>query len=58
MTHLFDRNSPNLDGDAVFGVRPSLVVDFVPQPPGTARDGRVMDRDYATLDYDFVLSPP
>ena len=57
VTHLFDRTSPNLDGDAVFGVRPSLVVDFVPQPAGTARDGRVMDRDYATLDYDFVMSP-
>ena len=57
VTHLFDRTSPNLDGDAVFGVRPSLVVDFVPQPAGTAADGRVMDRDYATLDYDFVMSP-
>ena len=58
VTHLFDRTSANLDGDAVFGVRPSLIVDFAPQPAGTARDGRVMDREYSTLDYDFVLSPP
>ncbi len=29
-THFFDRTSPNLAGDNVFGVKPSLVVDFVP----------------------------
>jgi len=56
VTHIFDRQSKNLDSDAVFGVRPTLIADFVDQSPGTAADGRVMDRDYATLDYDFVLS--
>ena len=30
ITHIFDRNSKNLDSDAVFGVRPSLIADFKP----------------------------
>lgn len=41
ITHLFDSESQYLDGDAVFGVRPSLIVDM--------RDG--------TCEYDFVLGP-
>jgi catechol 1,2-dioxygenase len=28
ITHVFDRESPYLDSDAVFGVRDSLVVDM------------------------------
>jgi hydroxyquinol 1,2-dioxygenase len=27
VTHIFDRNSKNLNDDAVFGVRPSLIAD-------------------------------
>jgi len=34
-THLFDSKSKYLDSDAVFGVRDSLIVDFVEQPDGT-----------------------
>ena len=56
ITHIFDRTSKNLNSDAVFGVRPSLIADFVPQGPGTAPDGKVMDKNYFTLDYDFVLT--
>jgi catechol 1,2-dioxygenase len=41
ITHLFDSASDHLDSDAVFGVRPSLVVDMA---GGTCR-------------YDFVLQP-
>jgi len=55
ITHIFDRSSGNLDGDAVFGVRPSLIADFIPQSLGKAPDGKVMDRDFYTLDYDFVM---
>ena len=57
VTHIFDRTSRNLDSDAVFGVRPSLVADFVPHAPGQAPDGTVMARDFCTLDYDFVMVP-
>ena len=31
-THIFDRESPYLDSDAVFAVKPSLLRDFVPRP--------------------------
>lgn len=56
-THLFVANSPYLDSDAVFGVRPSLIVEYKPQPAGTAPDGRVMSKPYWRADYDFCLEP-
>ena len=56
VTHIFDRTSKNLDGDAVFGVRPSLIADFKLQAPGQAPDGQVMARDFYTLDYNFVMT--
>jgi hydroxyquinol 1,2-dioxygenase len=56
-THLFVANSPYLDSDAVFGVRPSLIVDFQPHEPGVAPDGRAMDRKYWSAHYDFHLEP-
>ena len=43
-THLFPADSPYLDSDAVFGVRDSLIVPFTRHEPGTAPDGRVLDR--------------
>ena len=46
VTHVFRNGDPYLESDAVFGVRSSLVADWVTQP-----DGRV------TLDFDFVLNP-
>jgi hydroxyquinol 1,2-dioxygenase len=55
-THLFVRGSPHIDEDVAFGVRPSLVADFVAQPPGIAPDGRAMTTPYRTLAYDFVLT--
>ncbi len=57
VTHIFDRNSKNLNDDAVFGVRPSLIADFIPQAPGQAPDGKNMSTAFYTLDYDFVMSP-
>ena len=56
ITHIFDRTSKNLSSDAVFGVRPSLIADFKPQTPGSAPDGKVMDRDFFTLEYNFVMT--
>ena len=57
ITHIFDRHSKYLDADPVFGVRPSLIADFVSHKAGTAPDGKVMDRDFFTLDYDIVMVP-
>ncbi len=56
ITHIFDKNSKNLDGDAVFGVRPSLIADFVHHDHGVAPDGKKMDKAFYTLDYDFVMT--
>jgi len=56
-THLFPSDSPFLDSDVVFGVRNSLIVPWEKHPPGTAPDGRVMDRVYHSARYDFHLAP-
>ena len=45
ITHVFKRGDPHLASDPVFGVRPSLIADWQPQPDGTTR-----------LDFDFVLA--
>jgi hydroxyquinol 1,2-dioxygenase len=57
ITHIFVKDSPYLDSDAVFGVRNSLVVDFPQQPAGKAPDGRAMSKPYYTAKYDFRLVP-
>jgi hydroxyquinol 1,2-dioxygenase len=57
ITHVFRNNDRYLDSDAVFGVRSTLISDWVRHDPGTAPDGTVMDRPFYTLNYDFVLNP-
>ncbi|RZF30393.1 hydroxyquinol 1,2-dioxygenase [Paraburkholderia sp. UYCP14C] len=46
VTHVFRNGDQYLDSDAVFGVRQTLVADWVKQPEGGY-----------TLNYDFVLNP-
>ncbi len=46
VTHVFRSGDPYLDSDAVFGVRESLVADWLRQPDGSF-----------LLRYDFVLNP-
>jgi hydroxyquinol 1,2-dioxygenase len=46
ITHVFRDGDRYLDSDAVFGVRQSLVADWVKQPDGTY-----------LVEYDFVLNP-
>jgi hydroxyquinol 1,2-dioxygenase len=57
ITHVFRGDDKYLDSDAVFGVRSSLISDWVRQEPGTAPDGTAMAKPYYTLDFDFVLNP-
>lgn len=56
-TELFVEGDPYLDSDAVFGVRGSLVVDFVrhDSPEEAARYGVI--NPFYTVEYDFVLQP-
>ncbi len=56
VTHIFRDADPYLDSDVVFGVRSSLIGDYVKHAPGTAPDGSVAQRPFYTLALVFVLS--
>ena len=57
VTHVFRDGDKYLDSDAVFGVRSSLIAEWMRHEPGTAPDGTRLDVPYYTLDFDFVLNP-
>ncbi|MET8945652.1 dioxygenase [Streptomyces sp. NPDC004542] len=59
VTHIFVRGDELLDQDAVFGVKESLVKDFLPQPAGIPTpDGRDLgDRSWSRVRFDIVLAP-
>jgi hydroxyquinol 1,2-dioxygenase len=59
ITHIFVRGDELLDRDAVFGVRDSLVMDFVRHEPGTTPpDGRDLGgRSWSSVRFDLVLAP-
>jgi hydroxyquinol 1,2-dioxygenase len=57
ITHVFRHGDRYLDSDAVFGVRSSLIGDWVEHPPGSTPDGGQSDVPFNTLDFDFVLNP-
>jgi hypothetical protein len=44
--------------DSVFGIRDSLIVDFI-RAPGTepTPDGRLLDRTWARASFNLVLAP-
>jgi hydroxyquinol 1,2-dioxygenase len=54
-THVFVEGDPYLDSDAVFAVKNSLVAPFVRHEPGSAPDGKRVQRPYYTVQYDFGL---
>jgi hydroxyquinol 1,2-dioxygenase len=56
VTHVFRDGDRYLDSDAVFGVRSSLIADWVRREPGIAPDGTRLDVPFYTLEYDFVLN--
>jgi len=55
VTHVFVAGDKYLDSDVVFGVKDSLIHDFVHCPPGRAPDGRMVASAYYHLNYDFGL---
>lgn len=57
ITHIFRDGDPYLDSDVVFGVRSSLIGNFVQHERGTAPDGSAMGGEFCTLEQDFVLAP-
>ena len=57
ITHVFRDGGTYLDSDAVFGVRSTLMADWVRHAPGRAPDGTHSAVPFYTLQYDFVLNP-
>jgi hydroxyquinol 1,2-dioxygenase len=57
ITHVFRSGDKYLDSDTVFGVRSSLIADWVSHPQGAAPNGKHLDEPFHTLNFDFVLNP-
>ena len=57
ITHVFRSDDDYLHSDVVFGVRSSLVANFVRHEAGLAPDGTPMQHPFHTLDFEFVLQP-
>lgn len=55
ITHVFREGDRYLDSDAVFGVRSTLICDWLKHAPGVAPDGTRFDQPFYTLNFDFVL---
>jgi hydroxyquinol 1,2-dioxygenase len=57
VTHIFRDGDQYLDSDAVFGVRSTLVGEWIRHTDARAPTGEPMSEPFYTLNYDFVLSP-
>ena len=57
VTHIFRDGDPYLDSDTVFGVRSSLIGQFVRHETGVAPDGSTAAEPFYALSQDFVLAP-
>jgi catechol 1,2-dioxygenase len=55
-THIFDRESPYLDSDAVFAVKPSLLRDFVPRAADDPERPDGVDGSWFSVRNDIVLA--
>jgi hydroxyquinol 1,2-dioxygenase len=56
VTQVFRQGDPHLEADAAFGVRRSLVADWVLHDAGPTPDGRTSAVPFTTLDFAFVLN--
>ena len=56
VTHLFAAGDEYLDSDVVFGVKKSLVREYVQHSGGTAPDGTVLQGKWHSLHHDFRLA--
>jgi hydroxyquinol 1,2-dioxygenase len=56
ITHVFRNGDRYLDSDAVFGVRASLIADWIEHKPGKAPDGQQSAEPFYTLDFNFILN--
>ena len=56
VTHVFAAGDEYLDSDVVFGVKDSLVREYVRHSGGTTPDGEAMQGEWFSLHYDFSLA--
>jgi catechol 1,2-dioxygenase len=56
-THVFDRASEYLDSDAVFGVKPSLLREFVPRSAEDPERPAGVEGEWVSVENDLVLAP-
>lgn len=56
-THLFVNGDKYLDSDVVFGVKESLIVDFLKHDDPAELRARGLSEPFYTATYDFVLEP-
>jgi hydroxyquinol 1,2-dioxygenase len=57
VTHVFVAGDPYLDADPVFGVKDSLITEFVKEETVVGPDGQRMTLPHRFLRYDFGLKP-
>jgi len=57
VTHIFVRGCEYLERDSVFGVKESLVLDFVRHGADEPAPKRTLDRPWASTVFDIVLAP-
>jgi hypothetical protein len=56
ITQLFVAGGEYLDSDTVFGVKPGLIVEFVPRT-GPTPDGRAIEGEWRSLEFTFHIAP-
>lgn len=56
VTHVFRAGDAYLESDVVFGVRSSLIADWIKHAPGVGPDGKPCHCDFYTLEFNFVLN--
>lgn len=56
VTHVFREGGEYLDSDAVFGVRSSLIAEWVRHDGGIDPAGNETNSPYFTLEFDFILN--
>lgn len=56
VTHVFAEGDEYLDSDVVFGVKASLIREYVPHEGGRAPDGKTIQGRWFSLEHDFVLA--
>ncbi len=57
ITHIFRGGADYIDADAVYGVRPELIIFFEDHEPGPTPAGTIATEPFSTVTFDVVLAP-